>query len=97
MQDESVTSELQIVLRWVMSGLIEALFLSCWVIIQWGVNEYVVSRFSVNGIDATVLTIAQWLFGLATLSPIVFRIVRLIVIMAIRTFRDIRTEWETTQ
>ncbi len=80
------------VLRWLLSGLIQALFLGLWVIIQWAVNEYVVMRFQVTGTDKAVLVIAQYAFGVATLAPILFFLLRLIATMAIRTFRDIKNE-----
>lgn len=78
------------VLRWLLSVLIQAVFLGLWVIIQWAVNEYVVMRFRVTSIDKAVLVNAQYVFGIATLAPIMFFLLKLIVTMAIRTFLDIR-------
>jgi len=90
---ESAWGEFLTVFRWVLFGIVEAFFLACWVLTQYVVNEYVISRFEVNGIDAIVLTIAQWLFGIATLAPILFRIIKLLGTLSIRTYRAIRDEW----
>src|SRR5262245_39258659 len=87
------TEEFITVVRWVLSGFIQAFFIICWVIIQWAVNEYVIVRFRVTGIDERVLIIAQLLFAIATISPIVFFLIQLLITMALRTWRFIRKEF----
>lgn len=90
---EDTLVELRTIIRWILSGLIEALFIICWVLTQWIVNELIISRFRISGeVDKTVLTIAQWLFAIATLTPILFFLVQLIVTMSVRTYRYIRKE-----
>jgi hypothetical protein len=90
---ESISEELQTALKWVATGVIEALFVSSWVIIQWSVNEYVIARYVMVDVDAWTLTVAQRVFAIATLVPIVFRLIRLFGTMAIRTYRALRKEW----
>lgn len=83
-------SEFKTVLRWVLSGLIEAFFVVCWVLIQWIVNKYVITQFTLEGIDAHLLEVFQWIFAISTLAPIVFFLLQLIVTMAVRTYGSIR-------
>ena len=90
---ESITEELQTAAQWVASGIIEGLFITCWVLTQWLLNEYVITRYRMEGVDAWTLTVAQWLFGIATLLPIGFRLIRLFGTMAIRTYRALQREW----
>lgn len=85
-------SELSYVIRWVLSGLIQATFIICWVLIQWGVNKYIITPFNVYGVDGLVLKTAQWIFAIATLAPIVFFLVQLLVTMYVRTRNRIREE-----
>lgn len=98
LEDENVLKEasveFQTILRWILSGLIQALFIVCWVVIQWVVNRYIVIPYGADftGIDRIVLIISQWIFGITTLAPIVFFVVRLLVTMGVRTYRDIQGE-----
>lgn len=86
---EDTSKEFHTVFRWVLSGLIEAFFIVCWVLIQWLLNKYILEPFALSGIDKITLTIAQWGFAIATLAPIIFFTAKLVFTMAIRTFREI--------
>ena len=84
--------ELKTVTRWVLSGLIEAFFVACWVITQWFMNTYVVKLFGIDEGDKTIFEIFRWLFGISTLAPIVYFLIKLLVTMTVRTWREIQKE-----
>ena len=93
-QEQTILAEIlfefRTIFRWVLSGLIQAFFIVCWVLIQWGVNEYIITRFSLAGIDGMLLSIFQWVFAITTLAPILFFTVQLLVTMTMRTYSNIR-------
>ena len=82
--------ELRTIFRWVLSGLIQAIFIVCWVVTQWGVNEFVIKVFALESTDGILLTIVQWGFAILTLAPILFYVIQSLVTMTIRTYRGIR-------
>jgi len=81
-------------IRWMLSSLLDAAFLAFWVLIQWTVDQYVIRRFDLSGVDKYVYLVAQVLFAVSTLAPILFYIVGDIAIMWIRTKRTIQQERE---
>lgn len=89
-----VPDEFLLVFRWILSGIIQALFIALWVLVQWSVNKYIITQFQVGGTDKNVLFIAQWLFAIATLIPMLLFLVKLLVTMTLRTYREIRQEFQ---
>ncbi len=45
------------------SLVIDSLFLVLWIIAQWAVNEYIVQRFILGGIDQWMLEVFQKVFA----------------------------------
>ena len=62
--------DLRVFLIWFVSSIIDALFLSLWVCLQWLVNEYVLARFDLSWIDQWELFAYRLLLGVSTLAPI---------------------------
>lgn len=60
-------------IRWVLSGLLNAVFLVAWTLTQWGVS-WVIEKFPLSGLDRHVSIIMQWGFAITTLLPILFYI-----------------------
>ena len=77
---------------WTVSSIIDSAFLALWVLIQWVVNNKVVSLLILTGIDRVVLAIFQILFAISTLAPVAITIYRDIRIMLLRAQRKIRSE-----
>jgi uncharacterized membrane protein YfhO len=94
---QAISEESEIAFKWIIAGFFEAIFIVCWVLIQWLVNEYVISRFKVDGVDFITLIIAQWLFGFATLAPIVLRIIEVTGLLSIHTFKILRKAWRSSE
>jgi hypothetical protein len=74
------------------SSLIDSGFLALWVIVQWAMNEYVVNRLKLSGIDKWVLLAFQVVFALSTLAPVVMYIYVDIRVMILKAQRRIRRE-----
>lgn len=98
MSDVNEWVELKDTLRlftaWIVTSLIDSLFLALWVTIQWLVGSKVITPLELSGIDRVVLTIFQILFSISTLAPIAITIYRDIRIMLLRTQRRIQSEIE---
>jgi uncharacterized membrane protein YraQ (UPF0718 family) len=86
---DELWQEFKTVLKWLLFGLLEALFISVWVIIQWAVDKHVIATYEVEGISKVVLTIAQSLFAFITLLPILLHIIESSVRMIKRTWRNL--------
>lgn len=88
---EEVGQEAVTIARWALICLIDALFVGLWVILQWGLQQFI-QRFPLSGVDGWVLAVFQFLFAATTLAPVIFHIMGSISIRAIKTFRQVRTE-----
>lgn len=77
--------------------LIDSLYLALWVIAQWAVNEYVVQRLKLSGMDEWVYLAFQVIFALSTLVVVVLHVGADIVIMYLRTRRRIQYEVELSK
>ena len=77
--------------------LIDSFYLAFWVIAQWAVNEYVVKRLKLSGIDEWVYLAFQVIFAVSTLIVIALYIFADIYIMYLRTRRRIQYERELSK
>lgn len=84
--------EFALVIKWVLSGVLQAFFVVCWVVVQWAVNNYVVQPYKLYGVDEATLTVAQNLFAVSTLAPILLFLVELVAKMIVRVIRNIAQE-----
>jgi hypothetical protein len=78
-------------LRWIISGVIDSVFLIIWVVTQWGTNN-IISNLSLSGVDKWVLITFQILFSISTLAPVIVYIYVDINIMILRAQRRIVLE-----
>lgn len=88
---EEVKIKLKTIGQWAMSAFLDALFLVCWVFIQWVVQNVII-YLNLSGIDKWMLVTFQVLFSIATLIPIIAYIVRDIVKVIFRTWAQIQYE-----
>lgn len=77
--------------RYAFSSLLDAVFLVVWVLLQYGTGK-VIELFPLDGIDSVILEFFKYLFGLTTLAPILYDIVKNVVIIHYRTVRTIQNE-----
>ena len=93
---KDVPDEFLNAVRWIASGLIQIIFIVLWVIMQWAVKHYVIVPYAsgAEGADKYTLAIAQWLFSISTLTPIILFVLRQIITMLVRTYRGIRQDIE---
>lgn len=79
---------------------IDSLFLIFWILIQYLVDTYVVSKLGLRGIDSWMLLGFQWLFAVSTLIPVIVNIyvdLRIVLQRAqTRIARETETEGEST-
>ena len=78
-------------LRWIISGVIDSVFLIIWVVSQWGTNS-IISNLGLSGIDEWVLITFQILFAVSTLAPVIVYIYVDVRIMILRAQRRIVLE-----
>lgn len=83
--------EAQHVTRWIISGLMQAAWIVGIVLIQNWVNRTILTQYLLSGLDSLVITVAQHLFAISTLAPIAFFVLESQVVMAARTYANIRS------
>ncbi len=71
---------------------LDCLFLALWVALAWSLNEHVIERLKVNGVDELALSVFQWVSGLATLGILIVQTLRDFAIIVIRSYRAVREE-----
>ena len=86
--------EIRVYAIWSIAGLIDALFLTFWIVVQWLMSNYVIDNYLLSGIDKFVLSIFQIVFAITTLTPIIIYIYSDLSIMFIRARRKVRREIE---
>ena len=86
---------LSTIIKWILSGFIDSIFLVFWVLIQW-VTQRVLANLELTGIDRIVFVVFQILFAISTLAPVVIFMYSDIVTMVIRARLQIRTEKQRT-
>ena len=82
---------LSTIIKWILSGFIDSLFLIFWVLIQWG-TQRILGNLELMGIDRLVFYIFQALFAISTLAPVVIFMYSDIATMVIRAKLQIQTE-----
>jgi len=91
---KDLLGEFRVFAIWAGSSIIDSAFIAVWVFLQWFVNEVVVSRFRLAGVDNWVLIIFQVLFAVSTVAPVVTYIYVDIRVMLLRAQRIVRIEME---
>lgn len=81
---------------WVLSSLVDGVFLISWVWVQWLVGQ-VIGSLPLYGIDDWTLLVVQLLFAIATLVPIVAHICVTIIRTVIEAREIIRRDWNTSK
>lgn len=81
----------------IICGLIDSSFLALWVIIQWGVNKYVIERLELSGVDKFALLALQVIFATSTLAFIVTHIYTSVRIMILKAQREIEREMKLSK
>ena len=61
--------------------LIDSVFLVAWLLIQYCVNKYIVSKFQLAGIDLVVMLVFQVIFAVSTVAPVLISLWSDILIM----------------
>lgn len=89
---DELLQSIQVYLRWAIASLVDAGFLSLWIVTQWIVNTYIVEKLILSGVDQWQLNTFQFVFAIATLVPIISYVIKDIAIIMIRTWRTIRNE-----
>lgn len=79
---------------WALSSVIDSSYLAVWVVVQWAVNEFIINRLRLTGVDSWVLLVFQIIFAISTLIPIIVYIYVDIRIMIVRAQYAIRQEIE---
>ena len=78
-------------LSWVVSMIMDGLFLSIWAILQWFMREVIIENFPISDSDQWIFQAFQYLFAFSTLVPVVIYIISDIIKMlkeAWGTFKD---------
>jgi ABC-type transport system involved in Fe-S cluster assembly fused permease/ATPase subunit len=88
---QEIRSETTTFLRWVISGLIDSVFLIIWVFTQWLTNS-IINNLNLSNIDKWVLIIFQILFAASTLAPVIVYIYVDVRIMILRAQSRIALE-----
>ena len=91
---ERFTSGAKTYFIWALSGLVDAVFLSLWMVVQWFVDTQVISRLALAGIDKWVCNALQVVLGVSTLGPVVIYVIQDLAIISLRAMRRIKREKE---
>jgi ABC-type transport system involved in Fe-S cluster assembly fused permease/ATPase subunit len=78
-----IKTEIFTFLRWIISGVMDSVFLIIWVVTQWATNN-IINNLNLSGIDKWVLITFQILFAVSTLAPVIVYIYVDIRIMILR-------------
>ncbi len=70
---------------WIVSSIIDGIFLALWVLVQWAVNKFI-ENLELSGIDVWVFHGFQFLLAITTLAPVVLYV-----------YRDVRVKWLRVQ
>ena len=94
--DESVNmrdtvAEVKLFSKWIISSLLDGLFVAIWAAIQWGAQQAVVN-FPLEGVDLWTLRTFQLIFAITTLAPILIYIIMDTTIMIIRARIRVKNE-----
>ena len=89
---KDLINHLKIFTIWTVSGLIDSSFLALWVWVTWLVNEIVISRFFLSGLDRWVLSTFQIFFAISTLAPVAIYILNDLAIMVMQARRRVQHE-----
>lgn len=76
----------------IFSIVIDSIFLSIWVVLQYGVNQLVLNNFFLSGIDKWMLLSFQIIFSFSTIIPILIFLYVDLRVMLIKAQRQIDDE-----
>ena len=93
---KDLSRELKVFTIWAISGLIDSAFLALWVIVQWLVNEYIITKLNLSFLDQRVLSVFQIVFAVSTLAPVIIYIYTDIRVMIIRAQSRVQNELKKT-
>ena len=79
------------------SIVVDSIFLSLWVAIQYSVDRFIVKKLGLSGVDQWMLITFQVIFALATLAPVIIYVYVDIRVMIIRAGRQIRQEAQSDE
>lgn len=68
---EEIKRKIKTIIQWIVSSFLDAVFLVCWIVIQWFVNQKIIANLNLSGIDEWMLITFQVLFSIATLIPVI--------------------------
>ena len=94
---QELKSELRTFSIWGISSLIDSGFLAIWVLIQWFVNEQVISKLELSGLDGWVLSAFQIIFAISTLAPVAIYTYVDIRIMIMRAQKRLQNELQLSE
>ena len=77
--------------------LIDTIFLCFWIAIQYLLNEVLIPKLRISGLDQFVYVSFQIIFAVSTLTPVVLFIYKDLRIMFIRTKIEIKHELNNQQ
>jgi len=72
--------------------LMDMVFLSAWVFIQWATDSYVIDKLELYGIQRWLLSTFQFLFAVSTLAPVAIYIYQDIRLMVLKSKRIIQQQ-----
>ncbi|MGK7892207.1 MAG: hypothetical protein AB4372_00745 [Xenococcus sp. (in: cyanobacteria)] len=92
-----MSEEFQAKQKILLSIFFDTAILLIWALATWGVNSLVNSLNLEALIDKVVLKVFVWGFGISTICTTLFQLVKDIIIAGIRTWLDIKEEWNRLQ